>query len=704
MSERKSLSGGDWASISVFLVGSLALVLMGYGLFFATGGGSTGSAALGAALAGALGPVPVMITGAGIAYLGARAFLSGDRTGMVTGILGMLGIAIGLSVIAGSLSGVHGGSLGAATGGRVAEMTHAAVGVLLGAIVAFGAAYFAWMREDPAAAAKLAPARRATPAPPKGDDGVTAAESAMLFPVEREEEVSPARPIAPPAKPVKPLYPEDVRLKGEIPSGARPLTSTNALAAAPTIPLVPEPAVYRWTAPRAAADPTRIAAEEIEALADVAPPVPEFVPVAVVEEEIAEIVEEIDERPMPPRPTWETTGLAEDDEPVDAYGTPLSLVEKARRDRTEDQLADELADELEVEIVEPAPVVAARIPREIGEIAESETQAVLEAVRAEESLALDLEPTASAVEVDEADEPVVASAVAIETEVETGDEPVLAAVAEVEQAEEEAEVSGLLAEQESLLDQLRANNAAVRAEAGVQEEYDAFEAEVAAADAELEPVAMVAEELVEEELLDEEEELEETTIEVVTVTVAVVATPESELEEDADDEDEFEEEEELAAVAAEIATEPEAELAEDEDEEEQDEDEEPEPVAAVPAAAPRTKVAAAAPSLFDAVETEPQVVLKPKAAVPASRAEKAPGRGIDPEKKLLVEVGCMFVERGRVAVSMLQRQYDMDFDQACRVLDDLQEMGLIGPYMGGKNRDILLTKDQWMEKVGAGVD
>ncbi len=674
MSERKSLSGGDWLAIGVFFVGTAVAVLMTYGLWTGAGG-TTGTAAMGAAIAGAIGPWPALLGGAGVAILGARAFLTGDRAGLYAGILGTLGVAIGLSVVAGSLSELRGGSLGAATGGRVGEMAHPAVGVLLGAIVAFGAAYFAWMREDPAAAAKLAPARRATPAPPKGDDGVTAAESAMLFPAEHEEEVSPARPIAPPAKPVKPLYPEDVRLKGEVPVGARPLASANALAAAPAIPAVPEPAVYRWTAPRAAAaaaDPARIAPEEIEALADEAPPIPEPAPVAVVEE-IEEVVDEVEERPMPPRPTWETTGLAEDDEPVDAYGTPLSLVEKARRDRDEDE-----------EAVEPAPLAAARIPREIGEIPESDAQAVLEAVRAAESVALDLEPSPTIPMADEDEEPVPATAV-VETEVESGSAPVASAT---EAAAVRGEVSELLDEQSSLLEQLRANNAAVRAEAEDDEEYDELEVKVATASTDVETVAVLAAESDEEERFDDEAELVEEEL------VEIVAVAESELEEEpaeadavAEDlleEEELEEEEEPEAVAAQIAPEP-----------------EPEPVAApAPAAAPRAKAAAAAPSLFDAVETEPQVVLKPQAAVPASRAEKAPGRGIDPEKKLLAEVGCMFVERGRVAVSMLQRQYDMDFDQACRVLDDLQEMGLIGPYMGGKNRDILLTKEQWMDKVG----
>jgi len=35
------------------------------------------------------------------------------------------------------------------------------------------------------------------------------------------------------------------------------------------------------------------------------------------------------------------------------------------------------------------------------------------------------------------------------------------------------------------------------------------------------------------------------------------------------------------------------------------------------------------------------------------------------------------------------------------VLDELQTMGLIGPYLGGQRRDILLTRDEWLEKVSS---
>ena len=64
------------------------------------------------------------------------------------------------------------------------------------------------------------------------------------------------------------------------------------------------------------------------------------------------------------------------------------------------------------------------------------------------------------------------------------------------------------------------------------------------------------------------------------------------------------------------------------------------------------------------------------------------------------KAGCLFLERNRVAVSMLQREFQMDFKIATAVLDQLQDVGLIGPYLGGQRRDILMTTEEWTEKVG----
>ena len=80
---------------------------------------------------------------------------------------------------------------------------------------------------------------------------------------------------------------------------------------------------------------------------------------------------------------------------------------------------------------------------------------------------------------------------------------------------------------------------------------------------------------------------------------------------------------------------------------------------------------------------EPTKVLEPQA--PPAGAET--GR--------VLEAGRLVLGEGRVAVSLLQREMDLAFDEACGILDELQSHGLIGPYKGGKARDILLSADEW---------
>lgn len=689
MSERKALSGGDWLGIGVFFVGTAIAVLMTYGL--STGvGGTTGTAAVGAGIAAAIGPWPALLAGVGIAFLGARAFLTGARRRLGAEILGVLGIAAGLSVIAGSLGPDAGGALGAWTGGRVAEIAHVAVGVLLGAIVAFGAAYMVWMREDTAAATRLAPPRRATTAPPKTDDGVTIAESAMLFPV--EDELAPPQPIAA-AAPARLLYPEDVRLKGQVPSGAKPLAD-----ARPSMPPAePTPSVYRWTAPGAAVPVARVAA----GVARAAAPVPLAVEAARMEtaaietaEEfeadppvarqvglVEEDVDEAEARALPPRPSWETTGLTEEDEPVDAYGTPVSFVERARRDRDAPETTPARHTAIPRELdapeddEEPVEIVASTYADDVIE-AGMETTPVVEdrTLPLEDELASTLDAEMDALEELAVSEERASLAETVDTEAEE-DEEILEEAMSIEGPDAStapAELQPYLSQQDEILEELRARNTAARVLRDSRDEA------VAIAPAEAEEI------LDEDGFADADSELE------------IVAAGDDDLDGELD-EDVADETDEVDLDVVERAPEPRR----------------PELAHAGQHATIDTEGRAArtrplAPSLFDALddgaEEEPaqrEVVLQPQAAMPAARAEKSPGRGIDPEKKLLVEVGCMFVERGRVAVSMLQRQYDMDFEQACRVLDDLQEMGLIGPYLGGKHREILLTKEGWLEKVGA---
>jgi hypothetical protein len=101
------------------------------------------------------------------------------------------------------------------------------------------------------------------------------------------------------------------------------------------------------------------------------------------------------------------------------------------------------------------------------------------------------------------------------------------------------------------------------------------------------------------------------------------------------------------------------------------------------------KVLRPAPPAAARARAEPEVVLDP--APPQSKALSAEG--------LIRDAGCLIVEQQRVAVSMLQRRFQLDFKQATELLDELQARGLIGPYLGGTRRDILLTREEWLERA-----
>lgn len=47
------------------------------------------------------------------------------------------------------------------------------------------------------------------------------------------------------------------------------------------------------------------------------------------------------------------------------------------------------------------------------------------------------------------------------------------------------------------------------------------------------------------------------------------------------------------------------------------------------------------------------------------------------------------------SVSMLQRRLKLGYSRAARIIDQMEERGIVGPFQGSKPRDILITKAQW---------
>ena len=63
----------------------------------------------------------------------------------------------------------------------------------------------------------------------------------------------------------------------------------------------------------------------------------------------------------------------------------------------------------------------------------------------------------------------------------------------------------------------------------------------------------------------------------------------------------------------------------------------------------------------------------------------------------------VILETGQASVSMLQRRLKLGYARAARIVDEMEDKGIVGPFMGSKPRSILITKEQWQAmKNGSG--
>ena len=62
------------------------------------------------------------------------------------------------------------------------------------------------------------------------------------------------------------------------------------------------------------------------------------------------------------------------------------------------------------------------------------------------------------------------------------------------------------------------------------------------------------------------------------------------------------------------------------------------------------------------------------------------------------------LETGQASVSMLQRRLKLGYSRAARLVDQMEERGIVGPFEGSKPRQLLITREQWQAiKDGAPI-
>ncbi|MBQ0098474.1 MAG: DNA translocase FtsK 4TM domain-containing protein [Oscillospiraceae bacterium] len=87
-------------------------------------------------------------------------------------------------------------------------------------------------------------------------------------------------------------------------------------------------------------------------------------------------------------------------------------------------------------------------------------------------------------------------------------------------------------------------------------------------------------------------------------------------------------------------------------------------------------------------------------------SEELSGKTKDNEKSqnapevdsLMEEAIKVVIEAGQASTSLLQRRLKVGYARAGRMIDDMEQMGIVGPHQGSKARDVLMTYNEWLER------
>ena len=74
---------------------------------------------------------------------------------------------------------------------------------------------------------------------------------------------------------------------------------------------------------------------------------------------------------------------------------------------------------------------------------------------------------------------------------------------------------------------------------------------------------------------------------------------------------------------------------------------------------------------------------------------------MDEKDEMYDEAVRVVIETNQASVTILQRRLRLGYSRAARLIDMMEQNGLVGPYAGSKARDILVDREKWLlENMG----
>ena len=81
-------------------------------------------------------------------------------------------------------------------------------------------------------------------------------------------------------------------------------------------------------------------------------------------------------------------------------------------------------------------------------------------------------------------------------------------------------------------------------------------------------------------------------------------------------------------------------------------------------------------------------------------SDSSSDEGLDIDSKMEEAIKCV-IEAGQASTSLLQRRLKVGYARAGRMIDDMEQMGVVGPHQGSKPRDVLMNYNEWLERRNA---
>ena len=81
-------------------------------------------------------------------------------------------------------------------------------------------------------------------------------------------------------------------------------------------------------------------------------------------------------------------------------------------------------------------------------------------------------------------------------------------------------------------------------------------------------------------------------------------------------------------------------------------------------------------------------------------SDSSSDEGLDVDSKMEEAIKCV-IDVGQASTSLLQRRLKVGYARAGRMIDDMEQMGVVGPHQGSKPRDVLMTYNEWLERRNA---